>query len=278
MISFLIYICVLSTAFAGRWDLESKSVVVTGGTKGIGRACVFEFSELGAEVLTCARNEDDLSALLADLRTKGHTRVTGVVADVSIAEGRAILVDAAKQRFGDRLDCLVNNVGRNIRKKCIDFSEDEYGAIMRTNLDSCFHLSCAFHPMLCAAAPGSSVVNMGSVAGGIGLAMSSGTVYAMTKAAMNQLTYNMACEWGRNGIRVNAISPWYIRTPLADEVLKDAAYKSRVEGVTPMGRVGEVEEVAGLTAFLCMEASSYITGQHIAVDGGFSRNGFFKFD
>lgn len=130
-----------------------------------------------------------------------------MVADVSTAEGRAALLDAAEKCLGSSVDCLVNNVGCNVRKRVTDFTDDEYTRIMRTNLDSCFHLSRCFRPML-VAKPGASVVNMGSVAGGIGLAMSSGAVYAMTKAAMNQLTYNSACEWARDGIRVNAVCPW----------------------------------------------------------------------
>ena len=91
---------------------------------------------------------------------------------------------------------------------------------------------------------GSSVINIGSVAGGCSVAMKSGVVYAMTKAAMSQLTYNLACEWGRENIRVNCVCPWYIRTPLADQVLKDEVYKKTVLDVTPAGRVGEVEEVS----------------------------------
>ena len=101
-----------------------------------------------------------------------------------------------------------------------------------------------------------------------------GPPYAMTKAAINQLTKNLAVEWGMEGIRVNAITPWYIRTPLAEQVLKDKKYLQEVLNHTPMGRIGETEEVANLAAFLAMPASSYITGQIISVDGGFSVLGF----
>ena len=105
--------------------------------------------------------------------------------------------------------------------------------------------------------------------------MKSGTPYAATKAAMNQLTGNLACEWGPDGIRVNCIAPWYIRTPLAIQVLKDEAYKASVLERTPAGRVGEPFEVAGICAFLCTPAAGYITGQVISVDGGFTRNGYY---
>ena len=97
----------------------------------------------------------------------------------------------------------------------------------------------------------------------------------MSKAAVVQMTRSMAAEWAKDGIRVNAVAPWYIRTPLAEPVLKDPARLSAILARTPMGRVGEIEEVAGVTAFLCLPAASYITGQCVAVDGGFSVAGIF---
>jgi len=270
--SLLLLSLVVSSTQGSRWSLEGKTAVITGGSKGIGKACVEEFCKMGAKVLTCARDEHALQDLLEGVEGEAY----GIVADVSTSEGRSILVKEAKRLFDDSLDCLVNNVGSNRRKKSIHFTEEDYTTIMRTNLDSCFYLTNAFHPLL-KKGKNPSIVNIGSVAGGIGVAMSSGCVYAMTKAAMNQFTYNTACEWGRDGIRVNAVCPWYIRTPLADQVLKNEAYKQEVLAVTPIGRIGEVEEVSALTAFLCMDASSYITGTAIAVDGGFSRSGFFKY-
>ncbi|MGZ8852770.1 MAG: SDR family oxidoreductase, partial [Thermoanaerobaculia bacterium] len=118
-----------------------------------------------------------------------------------------------------------------------------------------------------------SIVNVVSVAGFRNLG--TGTPYAMSKAAVIQMTRSIAAEWAKDGIRVNAVAPWYIRTPLAEPVLKDPARLAAIISRTPLGRVGEIEEVAGLTAFLCLPAASYITGQCIAVDGGFSVGGVF---
>jgi Tropinone reductase 1 len=105
--------------------------------------------------------------------------------------------------------------------------------------------------------------------------MRSGVVYAMTKAAMSQMGYNLACEWAKDNIRINTIAPWYIDTPLVQPVLRDPELLKTVLQRTPMGRVGLPQEVSSLAAFLCLDSAAYISGQTIAVDGGFLRNGFF---
>jgi len=111
--------------------------------------------------------------------------------------------------------------------------------------------------------------------GGCNTAMRSGVVYAMTKAAMSQMGYNLACEWAAEKIRINTVSPWYIDTPLVQPVLSDPTALQAVLARTPMGRVGLPREVSSLVAYLCLDSASFITGQTIAVDGGFLRNGFF---
>ena len=128
-----------------------------------------------------------------------------------------------------------------------------------------------FHPLLRAA--GSSAVVFNSSVASL-VSMQSGAVYAMTKGAMNILTKYLACEWARDGVRVNAVAPWYINTPLARAVLKDERYKKHVVDATPAARVGEPREVGDVVAFLCMDEASYVTGQVLAIDGGFSVNGW----
>ncbi len=143
--------------------------------------------------------------------------------------------------------------------------------MFETNLTSAWELTRLLHPRL-SAAGGASVVNIGSVAGA--RSVGSGAVYAMTKAALAHLTRYLACEWATDRIRVNMVAPWYTRTPLAAPVLDQPDVLAGIEQRTPLGRVAEPEEIAAVVAFLCLPAASYVTGQEIAVDGGFSAFGF----
>mmetsp|Transcript_1675 Transcript_1675/g.3506 ORF Transcript_1675/g.3506 Transcript_1675/m.3506 type:complete len:303 (-) Transcript_1675:195-1103(-) len=260
------------------WNLPPKTTaVVTGGTKGIGKAVVEELAKKGCRILICSRNQDDLSRVTKEWSDEQGFDVTGVCADVSSPEGLDSLYSDIESWLGDsgRLDILVNNVGMNIRKSSVEYSKEDTETVWKTNFHSMFDLTMKCYPLL-KRNPGettSSVINIGSVAGVV--CMKSGTPYAATKAAMNQLTGNLACEWGLDGIRVNCVAPWYINTELAQQVLKDEAYKKSVVERTPMGRVGEPEEVAGLCAFLCLPIAQYITGQVISVDGGFTRQGYY---
>ena len=216
------------------------TAVVTGGTKGIGRAIVEELASYaqnnhindnindkdddnndntnhgGLRILTCARNPTELQDFVAECQARGWTSVEGVVADVSTAQGRSDFVEQIELFLGTegRLDILVNNVGTNIRKSSVDYTPEELEFIWNTNFNSMFGLTTACHKFLkrptTAAANGmktASVVNIGSVAGVT--CVKTGTPYSATKAAMNQITGNWACEWGPDGIRVNCVTPWY---------------------------------------------------------------------
>jgi Tropinone reductase 1 len=254
-----------------RWRLDGQLALVTGGTAGIGRAIARELLGFGARVLVAARDADGLDATRMELEEAfpdGEIRTC--VADVSDDEQRRELLDWVED-VGDGLNVLVNNAGGNITKAVNDYTEDEWRGIFETNLFSAFELSRLAYPLLVKHAA-SAIVNVGSVSGITHVR--SGAPYGMTKAAMHQMTRNLACEWAEDGIRVNAVAPWYIRTRRTSGKLADPDYLDDVLLRTPMGRIGEPEEVAAAVAFLCLPASSYVTGECIAVDGGFLRYGF----
>ena len=255
---------------AGRWSLAGKNALVTGATRGIGRAVAEEFMALGARVFIVARDGGEVAARVAEWTGRGWT-AAGVAGDVSAADGRQKATDAAVAAFGGELDVLVNNAGGNIRKRALDYGADEFQILMDRNLVSAWEMSRLAHAFLKGRAGtsegGSAIVNIGSVAGLV--ALRTGVPYGASKAAMSQMTRGLAGEWAADGIRVNCVAPWYIRTPLAETVLKDEAYHAEVVSRTPLGRVGEPREVAAVVAFLAMGASSFVTGQTVAADGGF---------
>ncbi|CAH1429823.1 unnamed protein product [Lactuca virosa] len=224
-----------------RWSLAGMTAVVTGGTLGIGYAVVEELAELGPEVHTCSRTE-------------------------SFAENVTSLFDG-------KLNILINNVGTNIFKTTLEFTPEEYSMIMATNLESCYHMCQLTHPLLKAYGAG-NIVFISSVMGLVHTPF--GSIYSATKGAMNQLAKNLACEWAKDNIRSNSVAPWATKTPLAQHLVENEEFLEAMASRTPLKRVAEPNEVSSLVAFLCLPAASYITGQTIAVDGGFTVNGFLN--
>jgi Tropinone reductase 1 len=253
----------------GKWSLNGKKAFITGGTKGIGLAIVKEFFSLGAEVMFAARTPSDVLKTEQEL-TLSYAGVRGIIADVTKPEEREMIAEEIRKKWA-QLDIYVNNAGTNIRKKITEYTDDEISSLIEINYRTALELSRKFYPMLRKSKQG-NIIFISSVAGIDHIR--TGAVYGTTKAAIIQLTKNLAVEWAADNIRVNTIAPWYIKTPMVELLLKNKDYLAEILKKTPMGRIGEPDEIAAVAAFLCMPAASYITGQCIAVDGGTSVNMF----
>lgn len=254
-----------------RWRLDGQLALVTGGSAGIGRAIARELLGFGARVLIVARDGNALELARDELLDEfPQGEVQALVADVADEEQRRGILDWVEDQ-GEGLNILVNNAGGNLSRRSTEYAESEWREIFEINLFSAFELS-RYAFQLLTQHPGSSIVNVGSVSGVTHVR--TGAPYGMSKAALHQMTRNLAVEWAAEGVRVNAVAPWYIRTRRTSGPLADPDYRDEVLLRTPMDRIGEPEEVAAAVAFLCLPAAAYITGECIAVDGGFLRYGF----
>lgn len=253
------------------WQLQEHTALITGASKGIGYATARELASLGADLLLVARDDDYLEQVRVELTDDyPGIEVLAFAADVSEAEDRLAVFDWVAD-LGTSVSILVNNAGGNAPKATLEYEESEYRAIFEQNLFSAYEMCRLAHPHLIQHAQ-AAIVNVGSVSGATHVR--TGSPYGMTKAALHQLTRNLAAEWAIDGIRVNAVAPWYIRTQRSEPALADSDYLDEVLDRTPLRRIGEPEEVAAAIAFLCLPAASYITGQVLAVDGGFLNYGF----
>ncbi|GLT89536.1 hypothetical protein SLE2022_075140 [Rubroshorea leprosula] len=257
-----------------RWSLEGMTALVTGGTRGIGYAIVEELSELGAVVYTCSRTQTELDDRLQEWQSKGF-KVSGSVCDLASGEQRQKLIESVCSTFDGKLNILVNNAATTRVKECLKHTLEDYSNLMTINFESPYHLCQLAHPLLKASGNG-SIVFISSVAGT--MALPSSSVYAATKGAIDQVSKNLACEWAKDNIRVNTVSPWAVNTTIGRAVQPDLDFPAvelflkLIQG-TPMGRQGEPNEISSLVAFLCLPAASYITGQIVYADGGYTAGG-----
>lgn len=229
------------------WNLEGYRAVVTGGSRGIGLAIVEELRRQGASVLSVSLDD-------------------GCVADVGTEAGREAVLRAIPADW-EAVDILVNNAGTNLRKPTAEYTLADYEKVITTNATSMHELSRLLYPMLKKSGR-ASVVNIGSIAGI--LSVGSSAAYAMTKAAAAHLSRYLAVEWAKDGIRVNAIAPGWVATPLTEKIQQSPKAMGVIAERTPMGRMGKPEEIAAVVAFLCMPVASYLTGAVIPVDGAMS--------
>ncbi|MGE5704676.1 MAG: SDR family NAD(P)-dependent oxidoreductase [Clostridia bacterium] len=252
-----------------RFDLTGKTAIVTGAGKGIGRALAVGLAEAGAQVAVVARTKGDLNELVAEIEAIGG-KALPIVADLTESGCPEQIVEETLRELG-ALHILVNNAGRNIRTKALDVTEEEWDQVTDLDLKATFFMAQAAGKVMCEQRYG-RIINIASVGGLV--ALRTGVAYGASKGGVIHMTRVLALEWSKHNVTVNAIAPWYFRTALTEKLLNDPQYLSEILSRTPMERVGELEDLIGPTIFLASDASAYISGQTLAVDGGMSIYGF----
>ena len=242
--------------------LDGKIAIVTGASSGIGAQTVKLFSSLGAKVIAAARREDRLQDL-----ANQYPNVMAVKCDVGVEADCKNLVDTVINEY-DKIDILINNAGISDPIPALEEDLDQFKRVIQIDLISCFHLAqlCAQH--METQETGGAIVNVASIHGFVGSSPNNQPGYTAAKGGLINLTRELALEWARHGIRVNAIAPGYISTELTDEMIAGESGRKWIERNTPMRRPGEVNELDGAMLLLASDAGSYITGETIAIDGG----------
>lgn len=242
--------------------LDGKVALVTGAGRGLGRACALALAGAGAEVVAVSRTGRELEALVGEI-ADGGGRARALECDVT--DG-----DRVREAVGglDRVDVLVNNAGTNVPEPFVEVSEGTYDRIMDLNVRALFLVSQAVVRGMVRRGSGGSIIHVSSQMGRVGAP--NRTVYCASKHAVEGLTRAMGVELAPHGIRVNAIGPTFVVTPMTRTFFDDEAFREDTLARIPMGRVGELEDVMGAVVFLASPAAAMVTGASLAIDGGWT--------
>lgn len=249
-------------------DLGGRVAVVIGGTSGIGRAIARGLAEAGADVVTTSRRQEQVETTCREIEGLGR-RSLRICSDVSDRGSLQNLLDECVKEFG-KVDILVNSAGRTKRAPTLDFTEEDWSAILETNLTGTLRACQIFGRQMVGQKYG-RIINIASLSTFVSLFEVA--AYSASKAAVASLTKSLAIEWAKHGVNVNAIAPGVFKTDLNRELLESTERGREFQLRTPMGRFGKVEELAGAAVFLASEAASYVTGEVLVVDGGFLASG-----
>jgi NAD(P)-dependent dehydrogenase (short-subunit alcohol dehydrogenase family) len=243
--------------------LSGKIALITGSSKGLGKAMAQALSEAGATIALVSRDEEKLAATKADIESRGG-KAEVFIADVRDEESVKRLEPAIADRLG-KVQILINNAGINIRKNLVDFSLSEWQSVLDTNLTSVFLMCRAFVPHMRGTGYG-RIINMTSIMSHVSLPGRS--AYSASKAALLGLIRALALELAPEGVTVNGISPGPFGTEMNAPVMQNAEANAQFLASLPVGRWGKVEEIGALATFLCSDAAAFITGTDIIIDGG----------
>ncbi len=246
-----------------KFSLAGKVALVTGASRGIGQALAMGLAEAGADMAMVARSQEALSETASLARGLGR-RALPLPADVSDLSSIPGIVSRVMEEYG-RIDILVNAAGTQARKPSLELTEEDWDRVATLNLKTVFFCSQAVAPHMIKQGKG-KIVNIASLTSTIGI--SNIAVYAASKGGVLSMTRTLSTEWSSLGINVNAIAPGYFKTEMTRRLAEDPEKNQWILGRTPMGRWGDVSELKGAVVFLASEASDFITGQMINVDGG----------
>jgi NAD(P)-dependent dehydrogenase (short-subunit alcohol dehydrogenase family) len=249
-------------------DLDGRAAVVVGGTSGIGRAIALGLAEAGANVVSTSRRAKQVDSTAGEIEAL-ERRSLRVVSDVSDRASIENLLSECVSAFG-KVDILVNSAGRTKREPSLDLDEEMWNAILETNLTGTLRTCQVFGRHMIEHGYG-RIINIASLSTYVSLFEVA--AYSASKAAVASLTKSLAIEWARHGVNVNAIAPGVFRTALNQQLLDESPRGQEFLTRTPMGRFGNVDELAGAAVFLASEAASFVTGEILVVDGGFLASG-----
>jgi gluconate 5-dehydrogenase len=247
------------------FDLTGRRALITGSGQGIGYALARGVAQHGASVVINGRNEKRTNAAADELRAEGADIGVSVF-DVTSSDAVSDAIDRIETDQGP-IDILINNAGMQFRTPLEDFPLDQWEKLMQTNISSLFYVGQAVARKMIPRGAG-RIINMASVQSA--LARPGIAPYTATKGAVRNLTSGMATDWAKYGLRVNAIAPGYFKTPLNEALVNDAEFTTWLEKRTPAGRWGNVDELVGAAVFLSGDASSFVNGHTLFVDGGIS--------
>jgi NAD(P)-dependent dehydrogenase (short-subunit alcohol dehydrogenase family) len=248
-----------------RFSLAGKVSVLTGAKRGIGRALATALAEAGSDVVLLIRGVEEAAEAVRELESLG-VRATAIEADVTQADDVRKAVEEVLNRF-DRVDVLINNAGTCIHRASLDVTQQEWRHVMDVNVDGVWNCAQAFGRVMVAQRSG-VIINIGSISALIVNRPQWQPGYNASKAAVHQLTRSLAAEWAPYGVRVNALSPGYIKTEMAP--VDEPQFRRHWIEDAPMRRYGMPEELGPSAVFLASDASSFMTGEVLVVDGGYS--------
>jgi NAD(P)-dependent dehydrogenase (short-subunit alcohol dehydrogenase family) len=248
------------------FDLTGKVAVVTGATRGIGYGIALGLAQAGADLVVVSRNQADCDRVVQEIQNMGR-RAIGVATDVTQNDQVRRLVEVAVTKFS-KIDILVNNAGTAITKKAEELTEEDFDRVVNVDQRAAFFVAQAVGLQMIKQGEGGRIINIASILGLVGERQV--LPYCVAKGGLIQMTRALALEWAKYNITVNALCPGYVLTPMNEAVLKDEKIYSSIISKIPMRRLGEIEEMVGAVVFMASDAASYMTGQCLVIDGGWT--------